>query len=263
MILSQIIEEKEREIAQRKANLTLGDLKSALDGEAIPRRDFKKAISQEGINLIAEIKKKSPSKGVIRKDFKPLEIALDYAVAGAKALSVLTDEKFFGGDIKLIKEIKKEVGDLPVLQKDFIIDEYQVYEAAFSGADAVLLIADILTVEQLKKFRGIAKGLGMDAVCEAHTQEDLDKILEIDAGIIGINNRNLHDFKVDLENTPRLIRGIPEGKIIIAESGIKSYNDVMYLKSLGVNAVLIGEAFMAAPDIVAKVREIMGYKGSS
>lgn len=257
MILSRIIEEKEKSIAKRKAKLPIEDLKKSLEGASAPKMDFKKAVSGNGIALIAEIKKKSPSRGVIRREFKPLEIALDYAVAGAKALSVLTDEKFFGGDIRLVREIKKEV-NLPVLQKDFIIDEYQIYEAKAAGADAILLIADILSEKQLKHFRDISGELGMDALCEIHTEEDLGRVLEVKADIIGINNRNLHDFKVDLETTPRLIRHIPHGKIVVSESGIKTYKDVMYLKSLGVNAVLIGEAFMIADDIVAKVREVMG-----
>ncbi|MDD5449544.1 MAG: indole-3-glycerol phosphate synthase TrpC [Candidatus Omnitrophica bacterium] len=259
MILSGIIEEKERLVAGKKAALSLEDLKRSLKAGSSSRIDFKSAVSGDGIALIAEIKKKSPSKGVIRKDLKPLEIARDYAAAGAKALSVLTDEKFFGGDIRLIKEIKKEVS-LPVLEKDFIIDEYQIYEARAAGADAILLIADILTPDQLRRFKDAADGLGLASLCEVHTLEDLEKVSGIDADIIGINNRNLHDFKVDLETTPRLIRHVPGGKIIISESGIKTYKDVMYLKSLGVNAVLIGEAFLSAQDIISKVREVMGTK---
>lgn len=259
MILTAILEEKEKAVIKRKADFSLNTLKLALDDPPAVRRDFRKAVSADGINLIAEIKKKSPSKGVIRKNFNPVEIALDYAVAGARALSVLTDEKFFGGEMALIKLIKKEV-NLPILQKDFIIDEYQIYEARFCGADAILLIADILTEQQLRHFSGVAKLLGMDVVFEAHTEEDLARALRASPQIIGINNRNLHDFKVSLDTTPRLIRALPPGVTIISESGIKSYEDVMYLKSLGVNAVLIGEAFMSAPDIVAKVREVMGVK---
>jgi indole-3-glycerol phosphate synthase len=258
MILSRIIEEKRVELAKKKEGLALSELKKSLEEPSIlPRLDFKKAISAEGINLIAEIKKRSPSRGILRKGFRPVEIALDYAVAGARALSVLTDEKFFGGDLSLIKEIKKEVS-LPVLEKDFIIDEYQVYEARSKGADAVLLIADILSAEEMKRFLGIARSLGMEVLCEVHSEEDLDKAVGAGAEIIGINNRNLHDFKVDIEVTARLARHIPHGKIVVSESGIKTYKDVMYLKSLGVNAVLIGEAFMVADDIVAKVREVMG-----
>lgn len=259
MILSKIIEEKRSEVEKRKDSLSLAELKGSIRDPFTGRLDFKKTVSGEGINLIAEVKKKSPSRGILRKDFRPVEIALDYAVAGAAALSVLTDEKFFGGSLSLIKEVKKEVS-LPVLQKDFIIDEYQIYEAKSKGADAILLIADILSDEQMSRFLGIAKSLGMDALCEIRSEEDLEKALNAGAEIVGINNRDLHDFKVDIETTPRLIRHIPHGKIIVSESGIKTYRDVMYLKSLGVNAVLIGEAFMTAADITAKVREIMGYK---
>jgi len=259
MILSQILEEKERVVEQRKEALPLADLRKALEALPPAASSFKKAISASGINLIAEVKKKSPSKGLLRRDFRPVEIASDYAVAGAKALSVLTDEKFFGGSLEILKEIKKGV-QLPVLEKDFIIDEYQVYEARFYRADAILLIADILTEKQIQRFLAIAQELGMDAVLEVHTDEDIAKAQETKAEIIGINNRNLHDFKVNIETTPRLIRHIPHGRIIVSESGINSYKDVMYLHSLGVNAVLIGEAFMKADDIVAKVREVMGTR---
>jgi indole-3-glycerol phosphate synthase len=197
----------------------------------------------------------------LRREFKPVEIAVDYATAGAKALSVLTDEKFFGGSLSFIKDIKKDVGfNLPVLQKDFIIDEYQIYEARAASSDAILLIADIFTEPDMRRFREIAEGLGMDVLCEVHAQEDVTKASNAGAKIIGINNRNLHDFTVDLETTARLIRCAPPGKVIISESGIKRYEDVMRFKSLGVNAVLIGEAFMEARDIVAKVREVMGFK---
>lgn len=257
MILTQIIEEKEKIVAKRKEGLPLEKIMPALEGISSSKLDFKKYISAEGINLIAEIKRKSPSKGLIRHDFDPLKIAVDYAMTCAGALSVLTDEKFFGGDLVYIKEIKKVV-NLPVLQKDFIIDEYQIYEAAFYGADAVLLIADILSREQIAGFKEVASELGMASLCEVHNEEDLEKVISADAEIVGINNRNLHDFKVDLETTTRLIRHIPEGKVIVSESGIKTNKDVMFLKSLGVNALLIGEAFMEAADIRSKVREVMG-----
>lgn len=257
MILSKILEEKEKVIARRKDAVPLGDLKIAVKGLSVKRADFKKAISEHGISLIAEIKRKSPSKGIMREDFNPVRIASEYVVAGANALSVLTDEKFFGGDVSYIKEIKNAV-HIPILQKDFIIDEYQVYEAALYHADAILLIADILSEKQIADYRKIAEHLGMCALCEVHSDEDLTKVLNAGAQVIGINNRNLNTFKVDLETTPRLVRHIPAGKIIVAESGIKTHRDVMYLKSLGIHAVLIGEAFMKAGDIMTKVKEVMG-----
>ena len=259
MILDRIIEEKGSEISDRKGRLSLPQLKRLLESNVPPQLDFKNAISAQGVNLIAEIKKKSPLRGILRRDFKPVEIALEYAAAGAKALSVLTDEKFFGGRLGFMSLIKKET-PLPILEKDFLIDEYQIYEARALWADAVLLIARVLSRQQLKDFAGLAAGLGMDVVCEAHSEEDLDKIMGIDAQIIGINNRNLDDFKVDLETTARLIRRIPRGKIIVSESGIKSHDDVIYLKNLGVNAVLIGETFIGSSDITATVREVMGYE---
>jgi len=148
---------------------------------------------------------------------------------------------------------------IPVIRKDFIIDEYQVYESAAWGADAILLIANILTLEEIKKYSETAKNLGMDVLCEAHNEEDIQKALDSGLTIIGINNRDLHNFKVDLTTTQRLIRLIPEGKIKVSESGIRTYQDVMFLKSLGVNAVLIGEAFMESDDIGAKIREIFKY----
>lgn len=207
MILSKILEAKEREVEKRKSVAPLETIKESLSKMAVVKSDFKKAVSAEGINLIAELKQRSPSKGLLRKDFNPVMIALDYAVSGAKALSVLTDEEFFGGKLAFIREIKKDV-KLPILQKDFIIDEYQLYEAKSYGADAVLLIADILTKEEIASFLDIAGQLGMDAVCEVHSGEDLEKVLAAPAEIIGINNRSLHDFKVDMDTTARLVRDI-------------------------------------------------------
>ncbi|MCX5715924.1 MAG: indole-3-glycerol phosphate synthase TrpC [Candidatus Omnitrophica bacterium] len=246
MILTQIIEHKELEVAQRKSEQPLSKIRAAAEGLPVKNKGaFLKAVSAEGINLIAEIKRRSPSKGLLRKDFNPVKIAVDYVTAGATALSVLTDEKFFGGSLSFIKEIKKDVGfGLPVLEKDFIIDEYQIYEAKYYGADAVLLITDILTEDELRRFRETAERLGMDALAEVRSQEDIEKAQKAGSRIIGINNRNL--------------RYVPEGKAIVSESGIRTYKAVMRLKCLGVNAVLIGEAFMEAKDIVAKVREVMG-----
>ena len=208
--------------------------------------------------MIAELKKASPYKGIIRGDFNPLKIALTYQANGASALSVLTDERFFEGKLGTLKELKERV-TLPLMRKDFIIDDYQIYESLYWGADAILLIAHILTERELKSFYKIAKGLGMDVVVEVHNEEDVEKALKSGASIIGINNRDLNTFRVDLSTTQRLIRLIPENKIKISESGIKTYEDVMFLKSLGMDAVLIGEAFMEADDIAGKMREIMRY----
>ena len=258
MILSQIIEEKKKAIEQAKSTLSLDEITKKLEGSGQRHRRFTKEISKEHhINLIAEVKKASPSKGVLRKDFDPVKIACAYQMNGASALSILTEEKFFLGKLEHIKKVK-EVSDLPILRKDFIIDAYQIYESAFYGAEAVLLIADILSEEELEALYSLSRKVGLDVVVEVHNEEDLKKALLVDAKVIGINNRDLHSFNVDLGVTTRLIKAIPEGKIIVSESGIKSHEDVMFLKSIGAAAVLIGEAFMTAPDIGAKVRELMG-----
>lgn len=258
MILSRIIEEKRREIEEAKRIKP----KDELVKEAKPicvRSAFKKNISRpHHINLIAEIKKASPSKGILRGDFNPARIAVTYQANGASAISVLTDERFFEGRLEYIKRVKENVS-LPVLRKDFIIDEYQIYESVVAGADAILLIAELLSAGEMVGFYNLATSLGLEVLMEVHNEEDVEKVLSTDAGIIGINNRDLHNFKVDLSMTQKLIRMLPQNKIKVSESGIRSYEDVMFLKSLGVNAVLIGEVFMEAQDIAAKMRDIMRY----
>lgn len=256
MILSKIIEEKKKEVERARKHVPLNDLREKARALSL-RSTFKKHISRKGhINLIAEVKKSSPSKGLIRADFDPVKIALTYQAYGASAISVLTDEKFFEGKLEYLRHVKERV-TIPVLRKDFIIDEYQVYESAANGADAILLIAVILTQEELNRFYGLAKDLGMDILVEAHNEEDVEKALKSPATIIGINNRDLSTFNVDTSVTQRLLRLIPGTKTIVSESGIETYEQVMYLKSLGVNAVLIGETFMRAENIGEKVRELM------
>jgi len=256
MILSKILEEKRREVEEARKRISLGDLKKKAEALYISSM-FKKNISRKGhINLIAEVKKSSPSRGIIRADFDPLKIAMAYHAAGAAAISVLTDERFFDGRLEYLKMIKERV-TLPVLRKDFIIDEYQIYETAAAGADAMLLIAQILTREELNRYTGLCKDMGMDVLVEVHNEEDVDKALGSSASVIGINNRDLATFNVDITTTQRLIRMIPDSKTIVSESGIETYEQVMFLKSLGVNAVLIGETFMRAENIGEKVRELM------
>jgi len=258
MILTKIVEAKKKEIEIAKEKLSLEKMVKKLS--VLPSaRSFKQAIAKDhGISLIAEIKKASPSCGVIRRDFEPLKIAQTYRAYGAKAISVLTDEKFFQGKLSYMDTIRREVY-LPILRKDFILDKYQIYESKLYGADAILLIADLLSRSELFQFLEICKNLTMDAIVEIHNEEDLGKALSVDSQIIGINNRNLHTFEVDLEVTSNLIRSIPDDKTIISESGIRRYEDIMFLKSLGVDAVLIGETFMRSEDIGSKVRELMGH----
>ena len=256
MILTKIIEEKRREVDDAQKEVPLHEMRDKAQALFI-KSSFKKNISRKGhINLIAEIKKASPSKGIIRGDFNPLKIALTYQASGASALSVLTDERFFSGKLEYLRTIKERV-TIPVLRKDFVIDEYQVYESALNGADAILLIAHILTQEELNRYYAIAKDLGMDVLVEVHNEAHLEKALNSPASIIGINNRDLSTFEADIDTTQRLIRLIPESKIIVSESGIESYEQVMFLKSLGVDAVLIGETFMRSTNISDKVRELM------
>ncbi len=258
MILSRIIEEKRRVIEEAKRAKSPEDLAKAVKSIYV-KSAFKKNVSRpHHINLIAEIKKASPSKGILRGDFNPAKIAITYQANGASAISVLTDERFFEGRLEYINKIKESVS-LPILRKDFIIDEYQIYETVAAGADAVLLIAELLSANEMVGFYNLASSLGLDVVLEVHNEEDIEKALATGGGIIGINNRDLHTFKVDFGVTQKLIRLIPQNKVKISESGIKSYEDVMFLKSLGVNAVLIGETFMEAGDIAAKMREIMRY----
>ena len=258
MILSKIISEKRKEVEKARSLMPEQKLKE-LAQKIYIKSAFKRNIARpHHINLIAELKKASPYRGIIRGDFNPLKIALTYQANGASALSVLTDERFFEGNLKILKELKGKV-TLPLLRKDFIIDEYQIYESLYWGADAILLIAHILTEEELANFYRIAKDLGMDVLVEVHNEEDMDKALKSGASIIGINNRDLTTFRIDLSTTQRLARLIPENKVKVSESGIKTYEDVMFLKSLGIEAVLIGEVFMEASDIAAKMREVMRY----
>lgn len=250
-ILDTIVKQKQKEIVSLKKKKK--DLIAACE-KPVKIINFKEAVSKPGrLNIIGEVKYKSPSAGVLKKDFKPLDIADIYKKNGISAISVLTDEKFFGGKLEYLKLIKKKVG-LPVLRKDFIIDDYQIYESYLAGADAVLLIAGILSEQQLKKFINLTAKLGMSALVETHTKDEIHKALSCGAWIIGINNRNLKTFKTDLKTTGKLLKYIPKDKIVVSESGIKSRGDILYLKKIGVNAALIGETFMKAADIKKKVK---------
>ncbi len=218
---------------------------------------FHKCISKSGqVNLIAEIKKASPSKGVIRENFDVLDIAKIYSNHGAAAISVLTEDKYFLGKPAYVKKVSEEYR-LPVLMKDFFIDENQVYEALVNGASAILLIAAILTDQQIKKLMKVAESLDLDCLVEVHDEDELNRVLDCGANIIGVNNRNLHTFEVTLDTCRDLIPKIPNDKVSVAESGISTSADIKELQTLGVNAVLIGETFMRADNIGAKVNELM------
>ena len=265
-ILDTIFEQKKCEVAQLPARLiAAGDLRDALL-ERGERRDFLAALRkprQGGIALIAEVKKASPSAGVICKDFDPVRIAKEYEAAGASCLSVLTDEKFFQGSLDYLRQIRAAV-KIPLLRKDFIIDERQILEAIEWGADAILLIVAILSDEQLAKFHSLATEAGLAVLVEVHDEAELVRALKISPALIGVNNRNLKTFKVDLGTTERLAAKLfsslvtRHSSLLVAESGIHSRADVERLKKSGARAILVGESLMRDGDIKTKVRELVG-----
>ncbi|MBM4055683.1 MAG: indole-3-glycerol phosphate synthase TrpC [Planctomycetes bacterium] len=256
-ILDEIYHYKLSEVAANKKHVPVELLKENIQKKT-PAKPFGHALKTNGkINIIAEVKKASPSLGVIRKDFHPVEIAKMYEASGAAAISVLTDEKFFQGSLRYLTDIKNTVR-LPILRKDFIIDSYQIYEARAAGADAILLIAALLSEDQIQSFLEDAEKLGMDCLVEVHSGDELEKVLRTKAAIIGINNRDLKTFTTDLEITFRLKAQIPEDKIVVSESGIKSRSDMIKLRENGIHAVLIGETLMKSDNIPAKIRDLLG-----
>ena len=258
-ILKEIVQKKKERILLAKQQFPEEQLKARIEGLASTRGFVESINRPRQIALVAEIKKASPSAGLIRREFNLQEIANIYKEVEVQAISVLTEEDYFAGDISYINQVKNMV-EVPVLRKDFILESYQVYESRLYGADAILLIADLLTQEQLSELMGIAEGLGLSSLVEVHTEKELKKVLKLKAvKLIGINNRDLHTLEVDSKTTEQLFPLIPKDKVVIVESGIKSHQDVLFLKILGVNAVLIGEAFMAALDIKSKVEEVMGW----
>lgn len=252
--LTEILAEKRKEVVGLKKRGV------ATNGcnDLPPIRDFKDAISRsDRINLIAEIKFASPSAGVIREMTDPLTVGKRYEEAGAAAISLLTDKRFFRGDIRYLQQLKR-VTSIPILRKDFIIDERQIVESFLNGADALLLIARIVSSKQLRKLLGACQGLGIAALTEVHDRNDLDKAIDCKADIIGINNRDLDTFKVDLSTTLGLAPLVPGGHIIVSESGINNRHDVRVLKEAGVQAVLVGTALMKSKDMEKKAKGLAG-----
>ncbi len=257
MILDDIIANKREELSETKRRCPLSEIK-AKAADAGPVRGFEKALAAgPGIRLIAEVKKASPSKGVIREDFDPVKIARTYKESGASCLSVLTEQRFFQGKLEYLDAIRK-VQDLPLLRKDFIIDEYQIHEARAAGADAILLIAACLERDQLQDYLGIAQRLGLDVLVESHTYKELDKSLLAGATLLGVNNRDLTTFTVSLQTTLDLLKDIPDDRTVVSESGIKTRDDVMKLQLAGVDAILVGESLMREKDVGKKVKELLG-----
>jgi indole-3-glycerol phosphate synthase len=256
-ILDQIVANKREEIAAAKSVVPLAELQAQL-ADAPPVRDFLAALAAEGpVKLIAEVKRASPSKGVIREDFEPVEIAKTYELHGATCLSVLTDEKYFQGSLDCLRRVRAAVG-LPVLRKDFVLDPYQLLEARAAGADAVLLIAECLDDDRLRSLHDEALSLGLTPLVELYQAANVPRVLGVGARLIGVNNRNLKTFEVDLEHTIRLRRQIPADRLLVGESGISTPEDVQRLEAAGVDAILVGERLMAAHDIGAALDALLG-----
>jgi indole-3-glycerol phosphate synthase len=258
MILDKILARKKQEVAQARRQIPLLEMqqKAASAGSLRGFAATLRQASAKGTAIIAEIKKGSPSKGIIRPDFDPVRIACDYAAGGAACLSVLTDRDFFFGDIGYLKRVRGAVA-LPLLRKDFIIDPYQVFEARACGADAILLIAAALPESSLKDLAGCASELGMDVLFEVHDKAELAMALRLPVDLIGINNRNLRTFETDLGITERLAPLVPADRLVVAESGISGRAEIVRLQKSGTRAFLIGESLMRESDIRAKLAELL------
>ncbi|MBE0466870.1 MAG: indole-3-glycerol phosphate synthase TrpC [Candidatus Desulforudis sp.] len=256
-MLNKIVASKLEEVQTNRRIRSLEAVKRA--AEAGPEtRSLKRALVEKpGVSLIAELKRQSPSAGLIRSDFDPVLIAGVYERAGAAAISVLTDHQYFGGRPEYLNQVRRAVG-LPLLRKDFIVSDYQVYESRALGADAILLIAAVLDDSRLREYQELADALGMECLVEVHDLPELERTVASGATLIGINNRNLRIFKTDLATSRELAAQLPPEALKVSESGIRNRGDVLELESYGFDAVLVGETLMRAPDIAAQVRELLG-----
>lgn len=254
MILDEIVARKKRQLAEEIAAVPYAELERRMQS-APPVRDFEAALRAEGVSIIAEVKKASPSKGLIAPEFKPVETALAYERGGASCISVLTERHFFLGGDEVLSAVREAVS-IPVLRKDFIISGRQIVEARAIGADAILLIAAILTDEKMRHFYRLATELGLHCLFEAHTEEETRRIADAGARIVGINNRDLQTFKVDLGQFERMMPLIPRGAVAVAESGIQDGRDAMRLRNSGADALLVGETLMKTGDIAAAIAEL-------
>ncbi len=256
MILDKIALSRRKKVEIEKSIISIEDLKKQITN--VDTRDFKRAIKRKGrLNIIGEVKKASPSKGIIREDFDPIAIGRVYDENQIDAISVLTEEEFFLGKGEYLYLIKKETR-VPILRKDFIIDLYQVYQSKVLGADAILLIAALLTKKELVEFQKVAKDINLQCLVEVHNLKELEKVLKTQVEIIGVNNRNLNTFEVKIETTEKLIHHIPKDMVVVSESGISKRKDIEYLESIGVDRVLIGESFMNSESIEYKIKELRG-----
>lgn len=260
-ILIQLADHAKQRVKEAKEKVSLTEIMEAAYARQIPKDyPFRKALAAEGMSFICECKKASPSKGLIAEDFPYVKIAMEYEQAGAAAVSVLTEPKWFLGSLDYLKEISEAV-NIPVLRKDFTVDAYMIYEARAAGASAVLLIVSILAEEQLKEYIALCEELGMDALVEAHDENEIDTAVRCGAKIIGVNNRNLRDFTVDLNNSIRLRSRVPDHILFVAESGIRTRKDIGRLEEGRMNAVLIGEQLMRAENKKQMLADLKGIKG--
>jgi indole-3-glycerol phosphate synthase len=264
-VLDDIIAHKRDEIAQQQARRPLAEVRAAAEA-APPPLDFVAALRGSAARpaLIAEIKRRSPSRGLLAPDFDPLRLARVYRENGAACISVLTDERYFGGSLEDLAGVRSQESAIPLLRKDFVCDPYQIYQARAAGADAVLLIVAALTPERLRDLHALAHRLRMAALVEVHTAEELETAMTCDPTLVGINNRDLHTFAVSLATTARLCRGLPADVCVVAESGIHNATDVATVAAIprpdttGVDAILVGEALVTAPDVASQVRVLAG-----
>ena len=255
MILDEIVARRKEQLEREISNISREMMKDKAKNANFPVISFKNAIKKDNLSVICEVKKASPSKGLIRPDFHPVEIAKEYEKAGANAISCLTEEFYFKGSSEFLSSIRKEV-NIPILRKDFIFDDYQIYEAKAIGANAILLIAAILSTEQMSEFQELAHSLNLQCLVEVHNQEELEKVLKFTPDVIGINNRNLKTFEVDLNTTEKVRKNVPRETILVSESGIKDNNDMKMVRSLGADAVLIGETLMRSDDITSTLHQL-------
>lgn len=250
MILDSIFENRAKQVKAQKEEKTTKQIEKEAESYALcrPTLSFAAALKTDSLSVIAEVKKASPSKGLICADFDPVGIARAYEKSGAAAVSVLTEETYFQGSAVYLEAIRKEIS-LPILRKDFIFDEWQICQARLIGADAILLIAAMLKEERLRQLLSYAKNLGLAALVETHNEHEIDAAANAGAEIFGVNNRNLYDFSVDTDCAVRLSGLLPEGAAFVAESGIKSRDDALKMRTAGADAILVGETLMTAPDI--------------
>ncbi len=254
MILDDILKYRREQLAREKARISPSEMERLAAACRREPLNFKAAITAEGLNIISEVKKASPSKGVISADFRPVETAVLYEKSGAAAISVLTEEHYFMGSGEILREIRAAV-KLPLLRKDFIFDPYQIYEARVLGADAVLLIAASLGTEKMRELRQLAESLGLAALCESHDREELEICRSAGAEIFGINNRDLKTFEVKLATTAELAPLVPEGAAVVSESGIFTAEDALAAKKSGARAVLVGESLMRDASLLPRLKE--------